>query len=66
MFFGKRIAAWSIGQHSSLDKNIFPFEADLHAAVCRVSVPLPGLKFLKPFEKFFMGQGSASFSTSEQ
>lgn len=49
MFFGKRIAAWSIGQHPSLDKNIVPFEAELHAAVCRVSVPLPGLKFLKPF-----------------
>lgn len=72
-FFGKRIAAWSISQNSSLDKNIFPFKAELHAAVCRVSVPLPELKFLNPFwkylheevldhhqEKFFMGQGSAS------
>lgn len=57
MFFGKRITAWSIGQHPSLDKNIFPFEAELHAAVCRVSVPLPGLKFLKPFWEVFHGAG---------
>lgn len=49
MFFDKRIAAWSISQNSSLDKTIFPFRAELHAAVCRVSVPLPGLKCLKRF-----------------
>lgn len=76
MFLDKKIAAWSISQNSwtkFLDKNIFPFKAELYAAVCRVNVPLPGLKFLKPFcqylheellehheREFFMGQGSAS------
>lgn len=73
MFFCKRIAAWSISQNYSLYKNIFPFKAGLHAAVYRVSVPLPGFKFLKPFwqylheevlkhhhQEFFVGQGSAS------
>lgn len=49
MLFDKRLAAWSISQNSSLDKTIFPFKAELHAAVCRVSAPLPGLKCLKPF-----------------